>query len=694
MKRAVAIAGVALLVLAASTNSNAQRQTAAVPDVDWTVHGATRHESGYTELASINAQNVGKLALEWSLDLPGEATLEATPLEANGVLYFTGSYAAVYAVDVATGKLLWKYDPETWKHNPGKMPYSFAVNRGAAYENGRVFVAALDGRLIALDAKSGAPLWTADTIPPNYLNISTGAPRTFNGKVIIGNGGADFGARGFVTAYDAATGKQLWRFFTVPGTPQENKGDPVMERAAATWSGEYWKTGTGGTVWNGMTFDPEFNRIYIGTGNGGPYDVNTRSPGDGDNLYLASIVALDADTGKYAWHYQVNPREAWDFKCTPNMIAATLSIEGKPRKVLMQAPSNGFFYVLDRDTGKLISAEKLGKVNWAKAIDLATGRPIEYPNIRHESGDQVTFPSGIGAHNWQDMSFNPNTGLVYVPYMQLGMRFRKGFHETPEGSTVMGLTVSPVKEDDDDAKGALIAWDPVQQKPRWRVQHETLWNGGTLTTAGNLVFQGTADGYLSSYNAATGQRLWRYYAGLGIVAPPVSYSRGGKQYVSILVGYGGVTSVFGKYMHVGWKWGKHQRRLLTFALDGKATSPAFYPPDFAVRAVDDPSIQIDEADVEAGRPQFNYVCGGCHGINLLAVGAPGPDLRESTIAMNLQSLTSVVHDGVLQSRGMPRYEMFTPAQIRQLHAFIRAKTRETLGTRKPSSIPDDAAGHL
>lgn len=686
------MASIAVLV-AASWPQPGSSKEATVSDAHWPVHGGTPAENGYAALDSINTRNVNKLQLAWSLDLAGEASLEGTPLEVDGVLYFTGSYAAVYAVDAVTGKLLWKYDPQTWKHNPNKMLFNFGANRGAAYADGRVFVCALDGRLIALDARTGKELWVTESIPPDYMNISTGAPRTFKDKVIIGNAGADFGARGFVTAYDAATGKQAWRFFTVPGKPEENKGDPVMERAAATWSGEYWKTGSGGTVWNGMTFDPEFNRIYIGTGNGGPYDVSKRSPGDGDNLYLASVVALDADTGKYVWHYQVNPREAWDYKATANMIAATLTIDGKPRKVLMQAPTNGFFYVLDRETGKVISAEKIGKVTWAERINLATGRPVEVKNIRYESGDLVIFPGPTGAHNWHDMSFNPGTGLVYIPYMQLGGRFQRG-KSNPDGLTFMGLTVSPVKQDDSDGKGTLIAWDPIKQQARWKVPLDSLWNGGTLSTAGNLVFQGTGDGFISAYDATSGMRLWRFNAGLGIISPPISYALGGKQYVSVLVGYGGTTAVLSKYMHMGWKYGVQPRRLLTFTLDGKAVLPPTPPPDMKVHAVDDPSIQISDADVAAGSAMFSMMCSACHGLNLAATGSPAPDLRESAVALRFESMWPVLHDGVLISRGMPRYPMFTEAQVRQIHAYIRAGAREVLGTRKPTANAEAAPGHL
>lgn len=652
--------------------------------VNWPNPGGDADESGYSPLDAITPGNVGRLGLAWSLDLEGENTLEATPLAVDGVLYFSGSLATVYAVDAVSGKLRWKYDPETWKHNPVKLGFSLPVNRGVAYANGRVFVGALDGRLIALDAKTGKLLWSAETIAPTATNTSTGAPRVFKDKVIIGNGGAELGARGYVTAYDQATGKQAWRFYTVPGKPEENQGNPAMERAAATWSGTYWKTGTGGTVWNGITYDAELNRIYLGVGNGGPYDPTKRSPGDGDNLYLCSIVALDADSGEYVWHYQINPREAWDYKATANMIATTLTVDGQPRKLLMQAPTNGFFYVLDRESGKLLSAEKIGKVTWAERIDLETGRPVEKPNIRYETGETVMFPGSLGAHNFQAMSYSPRTGLAYIPYMQLGTRFVKG-KSAAEGLSFGGLTISPVREEERDGKGDLLAWDPVTQRARWRVPLDTLWNGGTLATGGGLVFQGTADGWFSAYDASNGARLWRSYAGFGILGAPSSYSVGGKQYVSVLVGYGGSASVMSSILDVGWKYRAHPRRLLTFRLDAKGALPPTPPPDPLVHPLDDPAIEIAEADIPPGRTLYTMMCSACHGMGLRSAGSPGPDLRESAMTLRQESMWAVLHDGALMSRGMPRFDKLTQNQVRQIHAYVRAGAREVLGVRAPST---------
>jgi quinohemoprotein ethanol dehydrogenase len=645
---------------------------------DWSGHGGDADETNFSRLDQIDTGDIKRLGLAWSLDLPGEASLEATPVAVGGVIYFTGSYGKVYAIDGVRGKPLWTYDPEIWKHNPAKMHLSFAANRGVAYADGRIFSATLDGRLLALDARTGKRLWEVETTPASSLQYITGAPRAFRGKVIIGNGGADFGARGYVTAYDAATGRRLWRFYLVPGSPAENRGDPAMERAAATWTGSYWKTGTGGGAWDGMTFDAKLGRIYIGTGNAAPDDPRVRSPGGGDNLYTASIVALDADTGRYVWHYQINPRDSWDYDCTQQMTLAELTIGGRPRDVVMQAPKNGFFYVLDRRTGKLISAEKIGKVTWADHIDLATGRPVEAKGIRYETGETTLWPNPTGAHNWQAMSFDPKTGLVYIPYMQNGVHYYQG-EPRPGDVMVGGLSIGSARTDPEDGKGALLAWDPVAQARRWKVQHDVIWNGGALSTAGGLVFQGGGDGFVSAYDAADGRQVWRFDAGLGIIAPPISYAAQGKQYVSVLVGYGGAASIGSDVMNIGWKWGA-PRRLLTFALGGTAALPPSAPRDIAVHALDDPGLELSPADVAAGGRLFMQ-CILCHGRDAVSAGAPAPDLRESQIALHADSLWTVLHDGALLQQGMPRFETLSRAEVDQIYAYIRARARAAL--KKP-----------
>jgi quinohemoprotein ethanol dehydrogenase len=684
----LAATGAALLLAGCSGGGPAQPEAGVGTEADWTAVGGGEDEASYSRLTGITPANIDKLGLAWSLDLPDEVTLEATPLAVDGTLYFSGGYAEVYAVDGVTGKLLWKFDPKTWQRRPDK--FTFGANRGLAYEDGRVFVAEMDGRVDALDTKTGKLLWSADSIPddPRYqFNNSSGAPRAMNGKVIIGGAGADAGGRGFVTAFDSKTGKLLWRFFTVPGSPNENKGNPAMEAAAKTWHGDYWKTGTGGTVWNGMTFDPELNRVYIGVGNAGPYDPERRSPGGGDNLYTSSIVALDADTGKYLWHYQENPRDSWDYKATPNIVMATLNIDDKPRKVLMHAPTNGFFYVLDRETGKLVNEPRATTFqNWAKRIDMKTGRPIEEPDIRYENGRMEIWPGTIGGHNWQAMSYSPKTGLVYIPVHQVGALFsRNPADQSDDAVNIMGLVVKPLVKQPGDGKGYLVAWDPVKQKEVWKVTHDFVWNGGTAATAGGLVFQGTADGFFHAYDAESGKELWKFDAGLGIIAAPMSYSVNGKQYVSVLVGWGGTSAAMSGVLDVGWKYGAQTRRLLTFALDGKASLPKEPGRDMKVHALDDPDLAISEADVAAGK-QLSLACMSCHGAGFRGAGAPGPDLRESAIALRLDTFTQMLREGRMEN-GMPRFTWLTDTQIRQLHAYLRARAREALGLRKPAAPP-------
>ena len=643
---------------------------------NWTHHGGDADETDYSVLSAINTRNVNRLGLAWSLELPGEVSLEGTPLAVDGVLYFTGSYGTVYAVDAVTARLRWSHDPQIWKHHPARMRLSFGVNRGVAYEGGRVFSATLDGRLLALDAASGRLLWEVETLAPDALMYITGAPRAYHGKVVIGQGGADFGSRGYVTAYDAVTGRQLWRFYLAPGTPAQNRADPAMERAASTWTGSYWKTGTGGSPWDSLTFDAKLNRLYVAAGNAAPNDPRVRSPGGGDNLYTASIVALDADTGRYVWHYQVNPRDEWDYDCTQQMTIAQLLIDGERRDVLMQAPKNGFFYVLDRHTGKLVSAAKIGKVTWAERIDVASGRPVESKAARYDTaGETVIWPNPTGAHNWQAMSYSPQVGLVFIPYMQNGVHY---YHGEPHPWDVLigGLAIGSAKVDPEDGKGALLAWDPVAQRPAWKVQHDFIWNGGTLSTGGDLVFQGTADGYLSAYEARSGRRLWRFDAQLGIIAAPISYSAQGRQYVAVLVGYGGAASIGSDTMNVGWKWGA-PRRLLAFTLDGSAQLPPSTARDTRVNPLDDPRIVIRDADVSAGKALYMN-CVLCHGRELSSAGAPAPDLRESAIAIDREAFWKVVHDGTLMPQGMPQFEDLTREQVDELYAYIRAGARAAL----------------
>ncbi len=669
----------ACLCLAAVQSSSAPIENMIGAAANWPGVGGSVDESSYSQLDQITAANVRTLGLASSLDLEGEVSLEATPLAVDGIIYFSGSYAGVYAVDGVSGKLIWKYDPQSWKVHPEKL--GMAVNRGVAYDDGRVFVAAIDGRLIALDAKTGAVEWTTETIPKGTLHTSTGAPRTFKGKVIIGNGGADIGQRGYVSAFDQKTGALAWKFYTVPGNPEENAADPTMAMIARTWSGEWWKVGTGGTVWNAMTFDPEFNRIYIGVGNSGPYNPAKRNPGVGDNLFVASIVALDADTGKYVWHYQENPNESWDYKATTNMISATIPVDGKPRKVLMQAATNGFFFVVDRENGKLISAEKTGKVTWASGYDLSTGRPNEIPDLRYQQHDVTLWPGTSGAHNFQPMSYSPKTGLAYIPYMKAATNYSRNIK--PTDFPYMGVSVTNVKVDPDDATGALLAWDPVTQKSRWKIMRPFMWNGGTLATAGNLVFQGTADGYVFAHDAVTGKQLWKFNAGLGIIGAPMSWAKAGKQYVSILVGWGGSAAAASSIMHVGWRYGAQPRRLLTFALGGKRHLPPSPPRDMHVRAIDDPAITLNETDVAKGMG-MSFMCGACHGMQFRAGGAPGPDLRESELALSEDNLWEVVHNGALKERGMPAFPILGRTQIHQLWSALRAASREAKGTRRPT----------
>jgi quinohemoprotein ethanol dehydrogenase len=639
---------------------------------DWPTIGLDYAETRFSKLNQINADNVKKLGLVWSYPLESSRGVEATPVVVDGIMYQTASWSVVHAIDARTGKQLWTFDPKVDREK-GYKGCCDVVNRGVALWKGKVFVGAYDGRLFALDAATGKVVWEKDTVASKEHSYTiTGAPRVFNGKVVIGNGGAEFGARGYVTAYDAETGNQAWRWFTVPGDPSKPFEDESMAAAAKTWdpAGKYWINGGGGTTWDTITFDPDLNLVYIGTGNGAPWNQKVRSPAGGDNLYLSSIVALNADTGKYAWHYQETPGDHWDYTATQPMILADINIDGAPRKVILHAPKNGFFFVIDRTNGKFISAKNFVDVNWATGYD-ANGRPIE---IKEARGDEAydSIPGPAGAHNWHPMSYNPQTGLVYLPAQGVPINL------TPE-KTFAQNTVAPGKfasatgwnlgfllnatPPKNPAFGRLLAWDPVKQKEAWRVEHVAPWNGGTLTTAGNLVFQGTADGRFVAYNATTGEKLWESPTGTGVVAAASTYMLDGKQYVSIAVGWGGVIGQWIRATELS-----SPGTVYTFAVDGKAPLPAFvkYQTEGLLKGV-----KYDPKDIEEGTAIYVAACAACHSVpgvdnggNIRNLGYVG--------AETITNLKDIVFKGPFRDRGMPDFTgKLKEEDIPKLQAFIQ-----------------------
>ena len=639
---------------------------------DWPTIGLDYAETRFSRLSQINADNVGKLGLVWSYPRESSRGVEATPLVVDGIMYVTASWSVVHAIDARTGKRLWSYDPKVDKEK-GYKGCCDVVNRGVALWKGKVFVGVYDGRLVALDAVTGKVAWEKDTlIDKEHSYTITGAPRVFNGKVVIGNGGAEYGARGYVTAYDAESGNQVWRWFTVPGDPSKPFEDDSMAAAAKTWdpAGKWWINGGGGTAWDTITFDPDLNMIYLGTGNGSPWSRNARSPAGGDNLYLASLVALNADTGKYIWHYQETPGDNWDYTSTQPMILADINIDGTPRKVILHAPKNGFFFVIDRTNGKFISAKNFVDVNWATGYD-ANGRPIEVPAAR---GDKPfdSIPGPYGAHNWHPMSFNPQTGLVYLPAQNVPVvvvedkTWAHNANVPGRPHSGLGWNIGfnlPADPPKSKPFGRLLAWDPVKQKEAWRAEYVSPWNGGTLTTAGNLVFQGTADGRFVAYNAATGAKLWEKPVGSGAVAAASTFMIDGKQYVSIAVGWGGVFGIMQRATET-----QSPGTVYTYAIDGNAPPPEFvkYQTEGLLAGV-----PYDPKHVEEGTLLYLSNCVFCHGVPGVDKGGNVRNLgyvsRET-----IENLKDIVLKGPFRDQGMPDFTgKLKEADIPKLQAFIQ-----------------------
>lgn len=647
---------------------------------DWPAYGRTYDESHFSPLAQITDANVRDLKLAWSYDLPPSVSVASQPLAVNGTIYMATGLSVVRALDGATGRELWEYDPQVAATGVDALRTGWGV-RGLAWWDGRLFVGTQDGRLIAIDAATGKPVWTAQTTTPGDGRYITGAPRVFDGRVIIGHGGADYARiRGYVTAYDTASGRELWRFYTVPGDPAKDH-DETTRLAASTWKGDYYKQGGGGTVWNAITYDPELDRIYIGTGNGGPWNQKIRSPGGGDNLFICAIVALDASTGRYLWHYQTNPGETWDYNSAMDIVLATLPIDGKPRRVLLHAPKNGFFYVIDRDNGKLISAQPIAKVNWASGIDVKTGRPIENPAARYPNGAAVVWPGPAGAHNWHPMAYDPKAARVFIPTTRLpGLYSDKLIdlkHWRPTNG-VMNSGVDPLIDFNGGLPkgdlGSLQAWDPLHQRRLWEVPLPNPVNGGVMATAGNLVFQGRADGLFVAYAADSGRVLWRFAAQTGVIAPPISYRADGRQYVTVIAGQGGGAGAMGAISAAnGWQYRSQQRRVLTFAMGGSAMLPAAAAVA-PVRAIKDSGYRADPAAERRGAALFAGACAYCHGIGVVA-GGSAPDLRTSQAITDADAFKAIAHDGALALSGMPKFDNFSDQEREDIRQYIRSRAR-------------------
>ena len=645
------------------------------PSVDWAMVGRTFDEQHFSPLTQINDHNVGRLGLAWYADIATERGMEGTPLEIGGVLYNVQPWNIVTAYEATSGKVLWTFDP----HVPtkyGRMACCDIVSRGLAAANGKIYVATLDGRLIALDAASGKPVWSVLTVDNSKNYTITGAPRVYDGKVLIGNGGAEMGVRGYVTAYDAETGRQAWRFYTVPGDPSKGFENKAMQMAARTWTGEWWRNGGGGTVWDSLSYDPELNLVYIGVGNGSPWAQIFRSPDGGDNLFLASIVALDVRTGEYEWHYQTVPGEEWDYTATQQMILADLPIGGKVRKVIMQAPKNGFFYVLDRRTGELMSARATVPINWASGIDMKTGRPIGNPAVRYGKVPVMVSPGAGGAHNFNAMAYSPKTGLVYLPVSETYMAYAAADSFDPAhpglGTSFAGYDAERkriAEYADAHSRQWLSARDPVTQKEVWRTPDERKGSGGVLVTAGNLVFEGKIGTTFAAYRADTGRKVWEMPVQQVPIAAPITYMVDGVQYIAVNAGWGGGLAHVERSNYSKLFIGKP--RLLVFKLGGSAKLPPMPKESTEVpELAAPPKLTASAAVVAKGEQLYGQNCALCHGV---AARGGVKDLRHMSPQTHADFL-AIVLGGKRAANGMASFaDVLTKDEAEAIHQYLIAR---------------------
>lgn len=649
----------------ANVTTDSLLAAAETPD-QWQTYGGTYDEARHSSLSQINRDTLSELGIGWVYDMKKPRGVEATPIVVDGVMYVSGSWSVVYALDARTGEELWVYDPKV----PGAAAAKGCcdvVNRGVAVYEGKVFIGVFDGRLEALDAKTGALVWSQVTVDQSKPYTITGAPRVVKDKVIIGNGGAELGVRGYVTAYDTNSGDLVWRFYTVPNPEKKPDGavsDAILAKLANdTWgdTGAWTTDGGGGTVWDAIVYDSVNDQVLLGVGNGSPWNASIRDPdSDGDNLFISSILAVDADTGEYRWHYQTTPRDMWDYTATQPMILASLPLgeNGAPLRVVMQAPKNGFFYILDAATGQLISADAFAEMNWATGVD-ENGRPIEVPAARSLDEDYAVLPGPTGAHNWHPMSYSPDTGLVYIPTNTWPFIYSRPDPENPVESNwnvgyredagwPLEIPEGAIEGMRGIGGGSLLAWDPLKGEARWAVPFPVPFNGGTLSVASGLIFQANKGGELVAYDAETGERVWSHGLVGGPGAAPMTYEVDGEQYITILSGWGStIAMVYGVVFEdaVAPEMG----RVITFKLGGDGELPK--PLESGIVRSPKAPLLGDQAQQALGLTLFAANCQWCHGAFAISSGVL-PDLRWSAIVGSEASWDAVVREGALSNSGM------------------------------------------
>ncbi|HUF72674.1 MAG TPA: PQQ-dependent dehydrogenase, methanol/ethanol family [Gammaproteobacteria bacterium] len=675
---------------------------------NWLTEGRDFGKSHFSTLEQINLETIGELGFAWEYQTGTSRGLEATPIVVDGVLYTSGTTGRAYAIDAATGEEIWAFDPQS-DGQFNRWACCDEVNRGVAVWEGMVYVGSFDGRLFGLDAATGDIVWEVDTIIDKGRGYTvSGAPEVAGDVVVIGNAGADYDARGYITAYDLKTGELAWRFFTVPGDPANGFEHPELEMAAETWDPESrWDVGGGGTVWNSMVYDPELNLLYVGTGNAALFNWYERSPSGGDNLFLCSILAIDPDTGRLVWYYQQVPREGWDYTATQPMILADLELDGEVRQVLMQAPKAGFFYILDRATGELLSADKYVPVNWATHVDLETGRPaIDLEQVDYRDGPVFVEPSGMGGHAWNAMAHNAENGLVYIPAIEGGAitydptdgHVYRPKQANSGNSTLFGdsmlmdpdLAPPPMRDllravQQSGAarqRAVLKAFDPQTGEVRWEQEAVGFWDrAGVLATSGGLVFQGTDTGYLKAFNAETGEEVVNLEVGTSIIAAPMTYAIDGEQYIAVMAGWGGGgwfaphdTSAVVKYGNDG--------RILAFKLGGGDVPLPELVSDTG--PMPEPPAQFGTPEqIEEGRQLFARSCSLCHANSDIGLT---PDLRRMS-ADTHAAFNAIVLEGARRTRGMPQWDdVLNEAQSTAIHAYLIDLAWRAYGAQ--ASLPD------